>query len=99
MIYTDTPTQLYESIREGIVLFLILLFFKGKENLKIPGVLSSLFLIFYSIFRFIIEYFRVPDEQLGYLILNSTMGQLISLIFLLAGLVLLYTKINAQKKS
>ena len=93
------PTQLYEAIMEGIVLFLILLFFSRRENLKIPGILSSLFLIFYSIFRFIIEYFRVPDEQLGYLILNSTMGQLISLIFFLAGLVLFYTKINAQKKS
>ena len=93
------PTQLYEALMEGIVLFLILLFFSRRENLKIPGILSSLFLIFYSIFRFIIEYFRVPDEQLGYLILNSTMGQLISLIFFLAGLVLFYTKINAQKKS
>ena len=93
------PTQLYEAIFEGIVLFLILLFFRRIENLKIPGILSSLFLIFYSIFRFIIEYFRVPDEQLGYLILNATMGQLISFVFFLTGLFLFYTKINAQKKS
>ena len=93
------PTQLYEAIFEGIVLFLILLFFRRIENLKIPGILSSLFLIFYSIFRFIIEYFRVPDEQLGYLILNATMGQLISFVFFLTGLFLFYAKINAQKKS
>ena len=92
------PTQLYEAIFEGIILFLILLFFSKKENLKMPGILSALFLIFYSIFRFIIEYFRVPDEQLGYLVLNATMGQLISLIFFSAGLFLLYKKINAQKK-
>ena len=92
------PTQLYEAIFEGIILFLILLFFSRKENLKMPGILSALFLIFYSIFRFIIEYFRVPDEQLGYLVLNATMGQLISLIFFSEGLFLLYKKINAQKK-
>ena len=49
--------------------------------MKIPGLISGLFLIFYSIFRFIIEFFRVPDEQLGYLFLNLTMGQIISLYF------------------
>ncbi len=89
------PTQLYEAILEGIVLFLILLFFRKKESLKIPGILSSLFLIFYSIFRFIIEFFRVPDEQLGYLFLNTTMGQLISLVFFTVGLFLFFRKINA----
>ena len=92
------PTQIYEAILEGIVLFLILFLIRKKENFKMPGVISSLFLIFYSIFRFIIEYLRVPDEQLGYLILNLTMGQLISLIFLIIGLTLFYSKINAQTK-
>ena len=93
------PTQLYEAFFEGFVLFLILLFCRKIESLKIAGILSSLFLIFYSIFRFTIEYFRVPDEQLGYLILNATMGQMISVLFLLAGILLFYSKINAQKKS
>jgi len=93
------PTQLYEAFFEGFVLFLILLFCRKIEGLKNAGILSSLFLIFYSIFRFTIEYFRVPDEQLGYLILNATMGQLISVLFLLAGILLFYSKINAQKKS
>ena len=41
-----------------------------KGYLKNPGYISGLFLILYSIFRFIIEFFRVPDEQLGYLILK-----------------------------
>jgi phosphatidylglycerol:prolipoprotein diacylglycerol transferase len=77
----------------------MLLFFRKIESLKNAGILSSLFLIFYSIFRFTIEYFRVPDEQLGYLILNATMGQMISVLFLLAGILLFYSKINAQKKS
>jgi phosphatidylglycerol:prolipoprotein diacylglycerol transferase len=93
------PTQLYEAFFEGFILFLMLLFFRKIESLKNAGILSSLFLIFYSIFRFTIEYFRVPDEQLGYLILNATMGQMISVLFLLAGILLFYSKINAQKKS
>ena len=93
------PTQLYEAFFEGFILFFILLFLKQKEGLKITGILSSLFLIFYSSFRFLIEYFRVPDEQLGYLFLNFTMGQMISFVFFLMGIFLFYTKINAQKKS
>ena len=91
------PSQLYEAILEGIVLFLILLFFWNKKSFKIPGKLSALFLIIYSIFRFIIEYFRVPDEQLGYLFLNLTMGQLISFVFLVIGLSLYYF-VNGLKK-
>ena len=57
--------------------------------MKIPGLISSLFLIFYSFFRFVIEFFRVPDEQLGYLYLNLSMGQIISLIFFIAGIYLM----------
>ena len=86
------PSQLYEAIFEGIILFLILIYFWTKDYLKTPGKLSSFFLIFYSIFRFIIEYFRSPDEQLGYLILNITMGQLLSFLFFTTGLFLYYLK-------
>ena len=93
------PTQLYEAFFEGFVLFFVLLFFRKKERFRIAGILSSFFLIFYSIFRFIIEYLRVPDEQLGYLILNATMGQIISFIFFVAGILLFFSKINVQKKT
>jgi phosphatidylglycerol:prolipoprotein diacylglycerol transferase len=93
------PTQLYEAFLEGFVLFFVLLFFRKKERFKIAGILSSFFLIFYSIFRFIIEYFRVPDEQLGYLILNATMGQIISFVFFVAGIFLFFSKIDVQKKT
>ena len=58
------PSQLYEAILEGIILFLILIYFKNRNYLKKPGLISGLFLIFYSIFRFFIEFFRVPDEQI-----------------------------------
>ena len=86
------PSQLYEAILEGIILFLILLYFRKKKYLEKPGLISGLFLIFYSIFRFFIEFFRMPDEQLGYLILDLTMGQIISLIFILFGITLFYLK-------
>ena len=86
------PSQLYEAVFEGIILFLILIYFKNKDYLNKPGLISSLFVIFYSIFRFIIEYFRVPDEQLGYLILNLSMGQIVSLIFVLIGIIIFYSR-------
>ena len=92
------PSQLYEAVFEGIILFLILIYFWSKDYLKIQGKLSSLFLIFYSIFRFMIEYFRSPDEQLGYLILNLTMGQLLSFLFFISGLSLYYFKNDIKKK-
>ena len=91
------PSQLYEAILEGIILFLILLYFRKKNYLKKPGLISSLFLILYSIFRFILEFFRVPDEQLGYLIFSLSMGQIISLIFIVFGIILFYVK-NENKQ-
>ena len=88
------PSQLYEAFFEGLVLFLILLYFRKKRFLKRPGLISAIFLFFYSIFRFIIEFVREPDEQLGYLFLNLTMGQVISFVFLLLGIYLIKKKIH-----
>ena len=85
------PSQLYEALLEGIFLFLLLIFLKNKFLNK-PGVISGLFLIFYSIFRFIVEFYRAPDEQLGYIFLNLSMGQVISLLFILSGILLFYIK-------
>ena len=86
------PSQIYESIFEGIVLFFILLYLRNKSFMKSPGMISGLFLIFYSIFRFVIEFFRVPDEQLGYLFSNLTMGQIMCLLFFLIGTFLIIKK-------
>ena len=91
------PSQLYEAFFEGIVLFIILVILRNKGFMKIPGLISGLFLIFYSIFRFIIELFRVPDEQLGYLFFNLTMGQIISSIFLIIGIYLFVMKYEQKK--
>tara|TARA_B100000123_G_C25670998_1_gene402046 strand:+ start:125 stop:907 length:783 start_codon:yes stop_codon:yes gene_type:complete len=92
------PSQLYEAFFEGIVLFFILVFFKKKGFLKIPGLISGLFLVFYSIFRFVIEFFRVPDEQLGYIFLNLTMGQIVSLIFFIIGSYMIILKYEKKKE-
>ena len=86
------PSQLYEAILEGLILFIILIYFINKNYLNKPGLISGLFLIFYSLFRFYIEFFRVPDEQIGYLILSLTMGQIISLIFASIGMAIFYFK-------
>ena len=86
------PSQLYEAVLEGIILLIILIYFRKKDYLSKPGLISGLFLIFYSIFRFFVEFFRVPDEHLGYLIFNLSMGQIISVIFLMIGTTLFYFK-------
>jgi phosphatidylglycerol:prolipoprotein diacylglycerol transferase len=86
------PSQLYEAIFEGIILFILLLYFRNKNFLEKPGLISGLFLIFYSVFRFCIEFFRVPDEQIGYLIFNLSMGQIISLVFIIIGTIVFYLK-------
>ena len=79
------PSQLYEAFFEGLILFLILIYLWKRYLNKAPGFISGIFLIIYSFFRFVIEFFRVPDEHLGYLIFNFSMGQLLSLIFILIG--------------
>ena len=89
--FSRHPSQLYEALLEGVLLFLILIYFR-KKFLNKPGLISGLFLIFYSIFRFFAEFYRVPDEQLGYIFLNFSMGQIISLIFMLTGVLLFYFK-------
>jgi phosphatidylglycerol:prolipoprotein diacylglycerol transferase len=89
------PSQLYEALLEGLVLFVILWIFSNKPRPLMS--VSALFLIFYGIFRFIIEFVRVPDEQLGYLAFDwLTMGQLLSLPMIVLGIYLFYKSKNRQ---
>ena len=89
------PSQIYEAIFEGIILFLLLNFiFKSKRI--VPGIISSLFLIFYSLFRFFLEFLREPDEQLGLIMNYFSYGQIISIIFFVAGLTILKLKKNEK---
>ena len=89
------PSQIYEAAFEGLILFILLNYILKKNISNKPGVISSLFLIFYSLFRFLIEFFRVPDPQIGYIIFNLSLGQLISVIFFTFGIYLFFTKNNA----
>ncbi len=83
------PSQLYEMMLEGFLLFLIM-FIVIKANRKERGLYSSIFLIGYGVSRIIVEFFRLPDEQIGYLYGNwLTMGMLLSLPMIIAGLIIL----------
>ena len=79
------PSQLYEAMLEGVLLFLILWIYSAKP--KPPGAVSGLFLLGYGFFRFVVEFVRVPDQQYGYLILYLiTMGQILSIPMIVIGL-------------
>ena len=91
------PSQIYEAIFEGIILFILLNFICKKYNDLNSGMISALFLIFYSLFRFLIEFTREPDSHIGFVIFDLSMGQIISIIFLIAGTIL-FSKIYEFKK-
>jgi phosphatidylglycerol---prolipoprotein diacylglyceryl transferase len=79
------PSVIYEFLLEGIVLFIILWLYSSKP--RPTKAISGLFLICYGIFRFIIEFFRQPDNQLGFIAFNwLTMGQLLSIPMILIGI-------------
>ena len=86
------PSQLLELFLEGILLFIIISVYSKKERKK--GRISGLFLLCYGLFRIFIEFFREPDEQLGFLFNEISMGQLLSLPLLFVGLYLLTRKIT-----
>jgi phosphatidylglycerol:prolipoprotein diacylglycerol transferase len=79
------PSQLYEAVLEGLVLFAVLLAAMRAGALKRPGMIIGLFAVVYAIARSIGEFFREPDAQLGFLWGGATMGQLLSVPLFLAG--------------
>ena len=81
------PSQLYEALLEGLVLFILLNSFILIQRYKI-GMCSYLFLIFYGVFRIISEIFREPDIQLGYFFNFLSMGTILSFFMILSGLVI-----------
>ena len=82
------PTQLYEAVLEGFVLFAILWWFSSKARPYMA--VSGLFLVLYGAFRFVIEFYRVPDAHIGYLAFDwLTMGQVLSAPMILIGAVML----------
>ena len=92
------PSQIYEAILEGIILFFLINFFALKKKLLLKaGYVSGIFLIFYSIARIIGEIFREPDEHLGYFFDYFSMGIILSFITFLAGcFIIFFIKKNEQ---
>ncbi len=83
------PSQLYEACCEGLLLFLVLFAAERAGARRHPGILTGLFLAGYAVARMSGELFRQPDVQLGFLIFGTTMGQLLSIPLLVAGIVLI----------
>lgn len=85
------PSQLYEAALEGLLLFVILFSLQHFTKIsKRVGSLSGIFLVLYGSFRILIENFREPDEQIGFLMAKITMGQLLSLPLILLGIFLIF---------
>lgn len=84
------PSQIYEALGEGLLIFLIFIIGERKYKiLKTHGVVSGLFLILYGLNRFLIEFFREPDPQIGYIWHYFTIGQIFCLLMVMGGLLIL----------
>jgi phosphatidylglycerol:prolipoprotein diacylglycerol transferase len=94
------PSQLFEAALEGVALLIVLqwLYWKTGARLR-PGLLSGVFGIGYGLSRFIVEYFREPDRQLGILSTGLTMGQTLTLPLILAGLVLVLRALRRPEQA
>lgn len=83
------PSQLYEAVLEGLVIFAVLYVMSRRVPPRPQGTFMGMFLALYGVFRFLVEFVRVPDAQLGYLFGPITMGQLLSLPLVLLGIAIL----------
>lgn len=91
-------SQLYEFFLEGVVLFTVLWWFSRKPKPRMAA--SGLFALLYGVFRFVVEFVRLPDSQLGYLAFGwLTMGQILSLPLIAIGMLLLWIAYNHEDKS
>ncbi len=112
------PSQLFESLLEGLLLFIILWLIgkmvrqksthheltnlgathEAHVGVQNQGLLSASFLILYGLFRFLLEFWREPDPQLGFILINFlTMGQLLSALMILVGVVLAWKVLKNDK--
>ena len=89
--YPRHPSMLYEALLEGVILFIILFIINQKK--VFAGIISGYFLLFYGIFRFFVEFVRLPDAHIGYIYYDwVTMGQLLTIPMLIIGLILINRK-------
>jgi phosphatidylglycerol:prolipoprotein diacylglycerol transferase len=90
------PSQLYEALFEGIVLFILLWLIRKKK--MFDGFLVGIYIFSYGFVRFFIEFFREPDYQLGFVLGFMSMGQVLCLLMMAAGMTILIWRKNAQIK-
>jgi phosphatidylglycerol:prolipoprotein diacylglycerol transferase len=89
------PSQLYEALLEGPALFLILWFLKEKQTPPSSwpsGSMMAICMVLYGAIRIFVEFFREPDAHLGFIVAGFTMGQLLSVLMIAAGIVLLLVR-------
>jgi phosphatidylglycerol:prolipoprotein diacylglycerol transferase len=91
------PSQLYECLLEGILFFAILWWVKDFPLRK--GTLFCLFFFLYSAFRFFVEFFREPDPQLGFILSFMTMGQILSVLMGIGGVILWFLRPIDEKSA
>mgnify|MGYP001345212018 CR=1 FL=1 len=85
------PSQIYEAVLEGLILFIFINYLALKKKLLFKtGYISGIFLISYSVLRIISEYYREPDIHIGYLFNYFSLGTLLSLATLIAGLIVIF---------
>lgn len=93
------PSQLYEAALEGLVLFIVLMVLVFRVRaLRWPGVIAGVFLAGYGVARSIVEFYREPDAQLGYLAGGLTMGQVLSLPMILCGVIIVIWAARRQAR-
>ncbi len=93
------PSQLYQAGLEGLALFIILFAMAHVSKIRnTPGMISAAFLFFYGVFRFVIEFFREPDAQLGFIVDNLSMGQLLCIPVIGGGAFLFFFARYLKKK-
>ncbi|MBD3250901.1 prolipoprotein diacylglyceryl transferase [Candidatus Uhrbacteria bacterium] len=88
------PSQLYEAALEGLLIFIFL--WSVRKKVRGPQMLG-LYLLLYAAARIIVEFFREPDPQLGFIVAGVTMGQVLSAAMMIGGVVLLFTKKHRLK--
>jgi phosphatidylglycerol---prolipoprotein diacylglyceryl transferase len=81
------PSQLYEALFEGIVLFILLWLIRKKK--MFDGFLIGIYIIGYGFMRFFIEFFREPDHQLGFVLGFMSMGQVLCILMMIMGVALI----------
>ena len=92
------PSQIYEALTEGLLLLIILnLLWQNLWIRKHTGFVSGMFLILYGIFRMFIEQFRQPDNHLGFVFLNFTMGQMLSVPFIVIRILVICVSLKKFK--